>query len=506
MKITGFEFFLFLSLTIVLFYSIQKTRYQWLVLLASSLCFFALSTGIITVLHLLFVSLVAWKSGLWMERAKDDKTKGRIAFGAIFLVVLGLVLLKYIGLKRCLIPFGIAANSDLVMYFLAPIGISYYSLSLIGYVLEVFWGNYSPEQNYLKIVLFAGFFPQLTSGPIVRFEETGKGLCKQTLFDHSRILFGIYRIIWGLFKKMVIADRCAIFVSSIYSNPTERSGGIVAIAVLLFALQLYTDFSGCMDIVFGASECFGIDLPCNFNSPFFSETVSEFWDRWHITMGRWFRDFVLYPILKSAPAQSCKKFLSNKIGKKAAKRITTYTFMMVVWILIGIWHGGEAKYLVASGLLPGFYLISGQQLGGFFEKVTKLLHINTSSFLWHLFRKTRTFLCLCSSWVFIRAAGVEDGLLIIEEIFRHKNVSSPFYEQILSQGLTLVDFAVIAVGIVSLLFVANIREKGIDVREKIMRLNPATQFVFALSVIFLIVIAGIYGPGYSATEFIYKQF
>ena len=115
-------------------------------------------------------------------------------------------------------------------------------------------------------------------------------------------------------------------------------------------------------------------------------------------------------------------------------------------------------------------------------------------------------MCLCSSWVFIRAAGVEDGLLIIEEIFRHKNVSSPFYEQILSQGLTLVDFAVIAVGIVSLLFVANIREKGIDVREKIMRLNPTTQFVFALSVIFLIVIAGIYGPGYSATEFIYKQF
>lgn len=510
MGITSFSFWLFLCCGILIYFLFPVKKYQWFTLLGVSVAFFVFTSGWRMILYMLWGVGIAWASALVIERASSLRLKRIAVIAGVVLILAELASLKYVRLGMQIANlFSPLTGKDFspdLTGILAPIGISYYTLSITGYLIEVYWGNISAERNFLKFMLFAIYFPQLTSGPITRYADMNAQLTGTHSFDHVRVLYGIQRILWGLFKKIVVADRAAVFVSAVFNEPEVYQGYYILLAILLFALQLYADFSGCMDIICGASECFGIMLPENFNSPFLSETVSEFWDRWHITMGLWFRDFLLYPLLKSGFMQGIRKRIKPLLGKKAAKNVPTYLSMSVVWILIGIWHGGENKYILASGLLPGFYLIMGQICTPLFKRCVGLLKINTDAISWHLFRKARTFFCLCTSWVFVRAQNVRDGLRVIKGLFARSNMEILFDGSIYTLGLTWKDFNVLYIGIAIMIFVAVRKEKGIVIRERIHQQNLAAQWIFMLTAVFTLLILGMYGPQYNAADFIYKNF
>ena len=509
MSITSFYFWVFLLISGLIYYLFPIKKYQWTVILTANVTFFLIVSGLIMIPYLLWGIIIAWGGGLLIQKA-EKKYKGRI-LGITILLLLGeLASLKYVELGKSICSFFANAVGREINFeigkIIAPIGISYYMLSVIGYVIEVYWENILPEKNLFKFATFVTYFPQMTSGPITRYGEMGRQLFCEHRFEYKKVLFGIQRILWGLFKKIVIADRVSIFVSAVYDNYTGYMGTWVVVAVLLFALQLYADFSGCMDIICGASECFDINLPENFKSPFMAETVSEFWDRWHITMGKWFRDFLLYPLLKSDMNQKLRKRLKKCLGKKISKNIPTYLCMSVVWLSIGIWHGGSFKFIFASGILQGFYLIMGQIFAPVSKKLVVFFEINTEVYSWRLFRRFRTLFCLCTSWVFVRASGFMNGIYMIKNIFSAKNINILFDDSLYNLGLTEKDFGIVGVALLILMFVDHKKEKGIKIREEIYKQNIWAQWLIMLIAVFVVLILGIYGPGYDATAFIYENF
>ena len=509
MSITSFYFWPFLLAALVVYYLTPSAK-QWVLLLLASLAFSVLVCGWAALAYLLLGVMPAYLGARCVSSLESPRARKAVLAATLVLIIGELAALKYTTLISNIVGIFsglLGTETGFSPWRLAvPLGVSYYTLSLIGYVLDVYWGKYPPQTNFLKQLLFACYFPQLTSGPITRYDQMAGELYGGHEFDPKRILFGVQRMLWGLFKKLVIADRAAIFVTAIYSDFYSCNGFVIAAAVVMFALQLYADFSGCMDIILGVSECFGIRLPENFDTPFFSETVAEFWRRWHITMGVWFKDYLLYPVLKSAKMQRYGARLKKRFGKKASKDIVTYTGLVLIWLIIGVWHGGDYKYIFASGVLPGFFLVSGQLLQPVFEKTNKLLKINTETTSWHCFRMLRTFACMCASWLFIRAPGLADGFRIIGQLFSSFNIWTLFDDRLLTFGLTWKDFSVINLGVAAIWIAGLLHRRGVHIRESVFRQNIAVQYLITLAAIFAIIILGIYGPAYSASDFIYKNF
>lgn len=509
MSITSFYFWCFL-IAVGFIYYLTPSKIKWCVLLVASIFFFVMACGWNMLAYLFFGVLTAFIGAKLIDGSKHPKRRKFYLIVTLVLMIGELAALKYVRffLNTAGIISGLFGNRLEFSFtgFLAPLGISYYTLSLVGYVLDVYWEKYPHQRNVFKQLLFACYFPQLTSGPITRYDEMEKQLFTPHAFCPKEIYFGIQRILWGLFKKLVIADRAAILVTAVFGDYMTYGGYYIVVAVLLFALQLYTDFSGCMDIIMGASQCLGVGLPENFNTPFFSETVAEFWRRWHITMGAWFKDYLLYPILISKRMQRIGKFCRKHFGKKTGKNIVTYLGLMVIWLAIGIWHGGEYKYIFASGILPGFFLITGEMFNPFFQRCSRLLRINTEATSWHIFRMFRTFLCLCASWIFVRASSFLDGIQVVKQMF---SVSNPWVlvdGKLLELGLNWQDFNILFIGILAIWGAGMLHRHGKHVREMLAKQNAAAQWIVMLGALFVIIIYGIYGPQYDATGFIYKNF
>lgn len=510
MTITSFSFWLFLLAAVPVYYMFPFKRFQWVLLVVYSGYFFVTVSGLPMILYLLYGVAVTWCGALLLHRIRNEKKKRAVLAVVLTLTIGELACLKYVSLavNTTRIIAGALGREFSYQFaaIAAPIGISYYTLSMIGYVLDVYWEKYEPQGNFLKYLLFAIYFPQLVSGPITRYEQMGSQLYAGRTFDHVRVLYGIQRMLWGVFKKLVVADRAAIFVSAVYGNHATYNGYYILAAILLFALQLYADFSGCMDIICGVSECFGVSLPENFNVPFSSQTVEEFWRRWHITMGIWFKEYLLYPLLKTRAIQKMKKGLKRRFGKNAGKSIPTYMGLAVVWLAIGIWHGGDYKYIVASGLLPGFYLITGQICKPLFDRISSALRIRTDVCSWRMFRAVRTFLCMCTSWVFVRSAGFLDGLNVWKHLFAGGNPEIFFDGSLYTLGLTWQDFNVLYIGVLLMAAVGAAHKRGLPIREKIREQNMAAQWLVMMAALFAVIILGIYGPAYNASNFIYENF
>lgn len=387
----------------------------------------------------------------------------------------------------------------------APIGISFYTMQILGYLLDSYWGVITPETSLMKNALFIGYYPQLTSGPIARYQQVGKQLYSGHNFDEKTVTFGLWRILWGFFKKLVLSARIGIIVDTIYADPITYSGFYIWLAAALFMFQLYTDFSGCMDIILGVSECYGIQLPENFRTPFFSKSVQEFWQRWHITLGNWLKDYILYPILKSKIWQKMTKKIKIHLGKKAAKQIPAYSGMLCVWLLIGLWHGGSWKYILGMGLWFWLMITLSQVFSPLFKKVIVFFHINTDCFSWHLFQSLRVFCLVCFGNMFFRLNGLIATIKTMKLGFTCWNPEIFFDGSLYNLGLDKqnVHLTILSLGILLLVSILNEKE---SIREQLAKQNLVFRWFLLLGLIFSILVFGMYGPGYDANSFIYEAF
>jgi len=283
-------------------------------------------------------------------------------------------------------------------------------------------GGIPAEHDFITYAVFGSFFPQLLSGPISKWDELGESLRKMALnsslkknCDIVQLAEGLQCIIWGVFKKLVISERLALITNEVYGGYERYSGFAILLATISFAIQLYTDFSGYTDIAIGVSQTMGIYLPDNFKCPFFAASITEFWKRWHITLGRWFKDYIFYPVQNSRFIGKIRR-LAKKFGKKAGKRLPVFVSLFVLWFMTGLWHGGAWKFIIGSGLLHCFYIIGGQLYEPTKKKAIQVFCIKTDVFSYKLFLRARTFSLVCIGFIFFRAASAKTAFQMIKKV------------------------------------------------------------------------------------------
>ncbi len=509
MNLISFIFAMFCILTILVYFVTPK-KIRWIVLLISSLFFlFYKNFNVVTILQALTIFLSAYIFARLIEKYKDTHKSKIFLVISILLILLVLMYFKYSNLF--LITIDHICNILKIDYDLklvsrnSLIGLSYYSLIMIGYLTDVYRGSVKAEKNIFKCALFMAYFPILNSGPFIKFENMKDTLYEGHKFSYKRMCNGLIRIAWGAFKILVISQRCGYFVNTVWGDLAKFNGVYSIIAALLFPVELYANFSGSIDIIMGVSEIIGIGLPENFDSPFFSKTMTEFWRRWHITLGAWLRDYIFYPIQKSSIIQKLNKFCKSKFGKKVGKKIPLFISMFIMWLCIGIWHGGEYHYIIGSGILQFVIIFLEDTLTPISNKINDKLGINRETFGYKLYQVTRTFLLFSFTMIFFRATGVAEAIEFIKSMF----VSNPWVlfdnESLYTAGLDMLDFRILNISLI-VLFVIDYLKTKFDVREKLFSQNIVFRWTVIFVLLFSIIIFGCYGVGYNAADFIYRGF
>ena len=518
MSVVSLEFLIFCAVVFIIYYLLPGSL-QWIWLLISSLYFyFDISYYPIQFAEFIVIIFINYLAAVLMK--EDGRRRKTIYICALIFDVLCLALFKY---SRFFYNIFLAAgdllhvnlqNNCLERFvFLCeefqPLRISYFGLILIGYITDVYWRKNEALKNPCKLMLFTGFFPLMTSGPIVSLDQMKDELFSNVKkrFSYDVTIRGLERILWGTFKKIVISERCAVLVNSIYNYYESFRGFYIPLAASLFALQLYCDFSGLMDIVIGLSECFGIRLPENFDTPFYSLNLSEFWRRWHITLGGFLRDYVLYPIQRSSAFKKLRKACKNKFGKGYEKHfnLPLYLSLLISWFLIGLWHGGGWNYIFGVGLYMWMIIVLGDICKPLLNGLTKILHIETDCDSYKLFLRIRTFIIFMFGLSFFRAESLSDGFKMWKLAFSAFNPWIFFDESLYNLGLDRKEWGILLIGVILLFIVSYISQKE-NVRDYLKKQN----FVFRLiifAVLFIMCISwGYYGMSFDATDFIYGRF
>ena len=414
------------------------------------------------------------------------------------------VLFRIIG-----VPWGksvLSESKPIVSTWIIPLGLSYYTLSLIGYVADVFWRKEKAETNFFKLLLFTLYFPKILEGPISKYRNVAPSLFAGNAFDYQKVCFGLQRVIWGLLKKMVIADRLIIVVNSVFDDHyMERFGSEFLIAGILGVIQLYCDFSGCMDIGLGFSECFGISLEENFNHPFASRSAAEFWRRWHITLGVWFKDYIYLPISASSGFIRVVVKVRKCLGKRAGKAFAVAIPLVVVWILTGLWHGTGWNYLV-WGAYWGILIILGNVLEPELKGLSKMLQIDTECAGFRFWQQCKVFLLFLIGRLISMPSSLTVTGYAFSSVLKNFGPWKLFDGSLLKMGLNIHQFIVVVIAIALLGFVSSKQEQGIHIRQWIAKRPIAIRWVIYLAVIFTVIIFGAYGPGYDASSFVYMVY
>ena len=511
MGITSFYFLCFFAFILIVYYVIPK-KLQWGLLLMCSVAYYLLSGNGVLILYPV-ASVTACYAGIRMISATPVENVKRRK-GALVLTVLVnigiLVVLKYVNFGIYTID-GIAklfgSSEELIksVEFLIPLGVSFYTFSLLGYVVDVYYGLAKPQKNYLKLMLYGMYFPVIISGPILKYREHGEQFFEPHGFDYVRVTRGLQRMAWGFFKKLVIAERLGMLVGTVYGEYTTYPGAYIWIATVCYAFQLYTDFSGCMDIVLGMSESLGIILPENFQTPFFAGSIAEYWRRWHITLGVWMKEYVFYPVMRTKLFTSLNQSWREKFGKKKGKQYATFAAMFILWLTVGVWHGGDWKFVIGSGLLHWFYIVMEEVLAPPCARFMEKCHINPKGRIVGIVRIVRTFFLVCIGDLFFRAASVGDAFAMLREAVSVWNPSVLVNGSLFELGPERIEAAVAAVALLLLYMVSLLQQKG-SVRDRIARMPLPVRWVIWYALLFGVILFGCYGPGYSASEFIYQGF
>lgn len=488
MSYASIEFLLFV-LVIVLIYYIFPKKHRYIVLLIGSLIFYYLFSGKY-IIFILLSSVITYFSGKLIEKYNDKRKL--ILTLSILLNLSFLLVLKYNNFFGDI--FRVVGINIPYKKFILPIGISYYTLETISYLTDIYRKRMKAETNYLKVLLFLVYFPQIVEGPIANYSRLSKTLFNTEKFNYDNFVSSFVLIGWGFIKKLVIADRAGIFVSKVFEN--NYGGTLLIIGILLYTLQIYADFSGCIDIVSGVSELFGVKLDENFKRPFFSKSIQEFWRRWHITLGTWLKEYIFYPISLSKLNMKLNLKLRKMKSKHISRFIITAFPLFFVWFFNGMWHGASFKYVV-YGLYYYVLMMIGILLEPVFKKIISIFKINTEVWSYKFFQAIRTILIVCFGMFLFRVDSFKQmGLMI------HSNASAPLF----SLGLKKLDFALLMVGILVMLVVGVMQEFNIRIRKELQKQNLLFKWFIYYIIIFSIIIFGIYGKGYDAASFIYGGF
>jgi len=460
MTLTSVQFYIFLALSVLVYYIFPKKLRPY-ILLAFGFGFIVLSSKLELLIYLI-LSIVISCICIRFKKSKIALAIGILANLALLFVT------KYLGLGM-----GV------------PLGISFYTLTIIGLLLDNYWGISEVGRNPFKTALFISYWPCMTSGPILKYSETDENLLSGGRLEYKNLSIGVFRIALGVFKKLIISERLAVVTSTIYSDPVTYCGWYLFLAAALFMLQLYTDFSGCMDIVLGASRLFGIVLPENFLAPFYARTVQEYWQRWHITLGTWLKNYVLYPILRTKLFINMSKALKEKVGKKASREIPAQMAALCVWLLIGLWHGFGTSFVFGMGLWFWACITIEQ----YFDPLKKL----------PLLQIIRTFILVCIGNVFFSAGSMDKAINIFKLSFR----KATFVLALPGISKKAALLCAIAMVIVLLLDLVSLKK---NIFESYAKRPFALRLVILLVIVFVTIVLGKYGPGYDPHEFIYKGF
>lgn len=515
MSFISVHFIAFLLAAVLLYYVVPK-RAQWVVLLAASYVFY-LSGGIKIVFFLLLTTVTTYGAGLILGRLNKrlqqlsperKKTVGRkiarwkkATILAALLINFGqLYILKYWG--NTVEAVGDLFSQNITMPdLLLPLGISFYIFQSVGYVIDCYRDQYEPEKNPAKFALFVSFFPQMIQGPISRFDQLAGQLTAQRHFDADNLKYGIQLMLWGYFKKMVIADRAAVLVETVVGNYTSYSGSIILLAMLFYCFELYGDFSGGIDITRGAAKMFGIDMIDNFRRPVFAVSLADYWRRWHISLGQWMRDYLFYPLSLSKMGSKIRQKVGGKLGRLLPTAIATF----VVYFVIGIWHGSDFRF-VALGLWNATIITISLFLAKPFARARKKLHIAEENRLWHLFQIVRTWLLVLVQRYITRAPWFTATLAMLWATVTRFQAHFLWDGTVLTLGLTALDLIIVLVAMCVLLFVEYHQEKGIRIRAWLETRHWLLQWAVLMLALLAILLFGILRGSYISSEFIYQQF
>ena len=412
------------------------------------------SFGLTNLIYILFSALTTF----FAAKNLNGKNKKLIL---ILTIIANIGILVFMKTYFYVENFGIETSNIIV-----PIGVSYYTLQVISYLIDVYKGKYGPQKNLLKYLMYVIYIPYLIIGPINRYDDISETLYAKKCWDTNRILNGLIRILWGLFKKLIIAGRIAIVLSVITGNTAEYNGAYALLAMLLYSIQIYADFSGGIDMVIGVSKLFGIEVKENFDSPYLSENVKEFWRRWHIGLSSWLRDYVYIPL-----------------GGSRKGNIRTRINVIITFLLSGLWHG-------ANYILWGF--IHGLLVAYSKFTTTKWKHVN----------RVINYLIVSMLWSFFIWPNTITALKMIGSIFTTFN-----YRQLFTNLLNLnLDLANIIVLIISVIVLTIFDAKKHSIITKIKNMKPETKFAIIGTLGIIILVFGIYGIGFNVNEFIYSKF
>ncbi|MEG0328247.1 MAG: MBOAT family O-acyltransferase [Erysipelothrix sp.] len=521
-------FVLFLPITLLL-YQLTPKKFRWGVLLFSSLVFyvliskwqfiFVLLTTLLIYLYGLGINYIDTRKNSSEDESSENRRelkkhvltkKKRFLKIVISLILLILIVLKYtpfisknIQAIVSSLSFGVEIP---IMKFIVPLGISFYSLQAVSYCVDIYRGVVQPEKNFLKLCLYLCFFPTIMQGPITRYSDISPSLYAGDSITMSSFSGGLQRIIWGFFKKIVIADRLNALVSAILDvNHSNFSGSVILFGALIYTIQLYMDFSGIVDICIGTSDIFNIKIPENFRQPFFAKTVTEFWKRWHMTLGAWLKDYVFYPVMLSRHIKSLTKKTRKKLGKNASLIITNTIALFVVWLCNGFWHGAGWNFV-----LYGIYYFTLITLALIFEpvfkKIKKRLRLDKHTFSLRFLQTLKMSVIIIFGELIFRVESIQKLIMML------KNVIFKFQLSDFVNGLNSVPaFKIIDIGVVFfaliVVFVVNLlKEKGLDPFQMVFTWPTWARWSLTYTFILVIVIFGAYGNGYAPVDIIYAGF
>lgn len=481
MNFNSIGYLVFLVLNIAVYYLLpQKLRN--IQLLATSYYFYMCWSPKYALL-MLFSTAVTYACGLLVDRSVWGKRRLWLVLSLVVNFAI-LFFFKYFNFASSLLSrtFGLLGLGLSVptLNVLLPVGISFYTFQALGYTVDVYRKDVPAERNFIDYALFVSFFPQLVAGPIERSGNILHQLKEYHPFKLENLRDGLLPVLWGLMKKMVLADNLAVIVNSVYNAPTNCGGADFWIATVAFAVQIYCDFSAYSDIARGSAKMLGFDLMENFHCPYLATSIQDFWRRWHISLSTWFKDYLYFPL-----------------GGSRCSKARHLLNVMIVFTVSGLWHGAALTF-VAWGLLNGLYQVVSKLVQPLREKLLRLLHIAADNPVLHIFRVVCTFFFTCLAWVLFRANSLTDAVTAFTAMFGRAFVLSGNFGV---SSKTLLLMAVLSIGLLAAdWFIAERK-----LPEKINR-----RFVMRYAVYFVLIVVilifGSYGDGYDPQDFVYFQF